>query len=259
MRTRRLYLYLSVLGFFLIGSLIILYFAPFTVTDYVNVWFSNHRFEGFTKSGETIFYHSMISSHGSSVVEWGGNGLEQDVYVGNVTAISLSEGIVMWVNDSLNVYQFPLIADGDEYYSDKLYLSILSVRVTASKNGTEQISVPYYNTPVLSPEGLNLLSDKTKKSYVYVDLNEVDALLEIHGEESYVLSISMDLFYKVNFPAPPFHTSNPSQITGQETMDFGHIGVSCIDGRHTYAHINFPYLKLSRPITVPYVKTILPL
>lgn len=251
-------LYLLLLAGLLIGSLIILYFAPFTVTDHVSVWFSNHRLSGFTKGGETaIFESAVITSQGSDMGEWSGNGLEQDVYVGNVTVMSLSEGIIMWVNDSLHAYQFPVIADGDQYYSDKLCSSVLNVNISASKDGTEQIPIPYYNTVVLSPEGLSLLSDTMKKSYAYVDLDQVDALLGIHGEESYTLSISMDLFYQVNFPAPPFHASNPSQMTNQKTINFGNIIVSCVGGRHAYAHINFPYQELSFQITVPYVKTIL--
>ena len=201
----------------------------------------------------------MIGSHDSYRVEWSGNGLEKDVYVGNVTIVSLSEGIFMWANDSLNAYRFPLVVNGDEFYSDKLQCDVLDVEIMSSKDGMKQIPVPYYGVVAVSSQGANLSNDSTRASYVYVDLDEIDALLEIRGEESYTLSVSIEVFYRVNFPTPPFLTSNPSQITGQETINFGHINVSCVDGRHTYAHINFPYHKFSYSITIPYVKTILPL
>jgi len=237
-----------------------LYFAPLAVTDHVKVWFSNHRFSGFTKSGETAVFHvAMIGSHDSYMVEWSGDGLKKDVYVRNVTFVSLSEGIVMWANDSLGAYRFPVVVNGDEFYSDELLCDVLDVEVTASRNGIEQISVPYYGGVVLSPQGASLLNNTTRASYVYVDLGEIDALLEIHGEESYTLSVSMELSYRVSFPALPLLASNPGQIMGRETVNFGYINVSCVEGRHTYAHISFPYHKFSYPITIPYVKTILPL
>jgi hypothetical protein len=84
----------------------------------------------------------------------------------------------------------------------------------------------------------------------------VEALLEIDGNTSYTLLVSMSVSFTASFPAPPFHTSNPSRITEQKTINFGSINISCINGQRTLAHINFPYRAFSYPVKVPYVQTI---
>jgi hypothetical protein len=237
----------------------VLYLAPLTVTDHVEVWFSNHRLSGFTEGGDLAVFHiALIGSTGIRTVEWSGDGIEKDAYVGNVTFLSLSEGILMWANDSLGAYRFPAVVDGNEFFSDELRCDVLDVQITASKDGMKQIPVPYYGSEVLSPDGPSLTDDTTDTSYAYVDLDEIDALLEVQGEESYTLSVFMELSYRVSFSALPLLATNPAQITGHETIDFGHINISCVEGRHTYAHISLPYRKFPHVITVPYVKTILP-
>jgi len=256
-------LYLILLGCVLISSPIIFYFAPFTVIDYANIWFSNYRFQGWSKEGDNIFYVAAIKSHGVGEYEeinWCGNGLELNAYIKNITVMSLSEGIVMWVNDSLNTYKFPIVGESDLYFSEKLYFNVLDLKVTALKEGMKQIRVPHYNRVGLSPDGVYLFNDSTKpKSYVYLNLTEIDTFLETRGEEFYILSISMDLLYKINFPTPPFYSYRPSQIMDQKTINFGYVNVSCVDGKHTYAYVRFPYQKFSYPITLPHVQTALPL
>ncbi len=224
----------------LIVSIMGFYFAPLTVTGQVNVWFSNNRWY----AGDELLYYSKITSHGNSI-EWMGNGVEGEAYIEDVSTISMSDGIVMWANDSLNVYQFPTTSANDEYYSSKLYSSVSNIRVFASKDGTK-VSVPYSNTLVLNSKGTS----------TFVDLDKTDALLGVSGNMSYTLSIAAVVDFRVSFSALPFKVSSPKQITDSQNVNFGNITISCVNGRHMYAHVNFPYQRYSYSIAVPYVETL---
>jgi len=226
-----------------------LYIAPVETTDTVKIWFSNDRCLGLSQDNETAFFSfaDITSRKSGAIINWNKNGLEADAYVGNVTILSLSDGLVMWANDSLSVYHFPIVGDSDEYYSDKLYFNVQNVVITASREGSSLRAIPYFDI-----HG----QVNVPKSYAYVNLNQVEASLGIGGNTSYTLSVSMSVSFTTSFPAPPLHASNPSKITEQKTINFGSIKISCINGQRTLAHISFPYRVFSYSVKVPYVQTI---
>ena len=220
------------------------YFAPFKAGDKVTIWFSNHRFKGFnTTDTPAVFIFSNITS-GDNGINWRGNGLNASIYVGNVSFISLADGITMWANDSQGFFNFPIVSENDQAFRDEIYFSISNVRINACKEGTKPISVPY-----LSPE-------QSSYAYVYVDLDQVESMLSIEGREFYRLSISMVIKYYLSVPAPPFLSSSPNKIVEEKTVDFGNITIHCINGSREYAHVDFPYQEFSHPIEVPYISTV---
>jgi hypothetical protein len=238
----------SVLLMILIVSLTGFYFMPFKVTDKVTVWFSNNRFRGFNEvSDYPVFIVANIVS-GRDGILWRDKGLNESVYIGDVSFISLADGIIMWVNDSIGSSNFPNVGEKTSAFEDENYFYISNVRVQGSKDGTSPISVPYFNP----------WDDEKSYCHAYVDLGQVESILSINGNESYRLSISMDINYYVRVPAPPFLSSSPNRISEEKTVDFGNITVYCENGSHEYAQVDFPYQTFSHPVEVPYINGLFP-
>ena len=230
-------------AFLLVCLLVVLYFLPLTVNDHFIVWVSNHRFTGLSDNNTDLFFTSKITSQGSDSIEWAGNGLEKDAYVGNISSMSLCDGLLVWVNDSLNLFDYPLVGESDHY--SNIYLNVVNVTAEASKEGTDPIPISYF-------------SYTQSPASVYVDLNQTEAILGIKGNESYSLSISMVIGYYLSIPALPSHSNDPSTIVSEKTIDLGQIVINCTNGLRNYAHIDFPYQEFSYSVTVPYVKTLIP-
>ena len=183
---------------------------------------------------------------GRDGIRWRGNGLNSGVYIGNVSFLSLADGITMWTNDSLGLSSFPNVGEKDPAFEDEIYFHISRVRVQGSKEGTNPISVPYFNP----------WADGESHSHAYVDLDQVESILAIEGSESYRLSISMVINYYLRTPAPPFHSSNHARLLEEKMVDLGNITIYCNNGSSEYAHVDFPYQKFSYSVEVPFSSTL---
>jgi hypothetical protein len=234
----------SILSFTLILLIAGFYFMPLKATGKVTVWFSNHRFEGFNiTDAPSVFIVSNITSD-DNTINWKGKSLNANVYVGNVSFISLADGIIMWANDSLGVFNFPMVSENDQAFANEIYFSISNVRVYASKEGTKPMSIPYFN------------HDESSNAHIYVDLDQVESILSIEGRDSYRLSISLIINYYLSVPAPPFLSNSPNKILDEKRVDFGSINVYCNNGSSEYAYVDLPYQEFSYSVDVPYISTL---
>ncbi len=175
------------------------------------------------------------------------DGLVADFDVRNISTLSLSEGILMWVNDSQSALKLPITGNWDNY--NRLSFMVKNISAIASQDGNNQVQIPYFD----SKGGMDF-----SKSSLYFDLNEVEKLLKINGNTSYTVSIGMILSFEVNLPSLQFHTITPSQLKDKKTFDFGFINVTCVNGERTFAHVDFPYQKLVYPVEIPYIQTLIP-
>jgi hypothetical protein len=229
----------------LVSSLITLYFLPVEVNDQITIWLSNHRFEGFIGNETALFLFSDIgSSQMSNTIEWSGNGLKADISIENISSISLCEGLLMWANDSLNRFHYPVVSEGNQ--DPNIHLNVLSVSAEASRGNTSPTQITYFDNGIKS------------KAYAFVDLNQTEATLGIKGNESYRLSINMVLDYYLNIPTPLFHSNSSSKIVAEKTVSLGEVIINCTNGMHTSAHVDLPYQSYSYNISVPFIETIFP-
>jgi hypothetical protein len=229
-------------------SLVGVYLIQLKVPNTVIVWVSDARCSG----GDTInpillLAFAKIKTSNTGEVAFTGDGISEDVIVRNVTTLSMSEGIYLWANDSLNAYPYPVITDADQYFIDKLYATVSNLTVKVQTNYSSPQTVPHFNIhPITDPP----------KSYSYVNLDEVESMLDIEGNESYKLSVSADVVFSVTFPKNMMGASVPGKIVDKQTVDFGSITVSCVDGVRQMAHLDFPYRVFSFQVETPYLQTI---
>lgn len=224
----------------LILSFTCFYFLPFKVSDNVTVWFSNHRFRGHNGVADYPVFRVAEIGPGSS------KGLNESVYIGNVSFLAIADNIAMWATDSRGLSSFPSIGQRDPFFEDEIYFRVSDVRVQGSKEGTNPILIPYFNPK----------ADEDTYDNAYVDLDQVESLLAIEGSESYRLSISMVINYYLKAPELPFHSSNPTKIMDEKTVDFGNITISCNNGSHEYAHVDLPFQSFSYSVEVPFSSTL---
>ena len=235
-RLRHVFILLVVLSLLFTGF----YFLPFKVSDNVTVWFSNHRFRGFNEVADYPVFRYAEPGPGHS------KGLNETAYIGDISFIGIADNIAMWATDSMGLSNFPIVGEKQSTFEDELYFHISDVRVEGSKEGTDPISIPY-----IIP-----WSSDDSYCHAYVDLDQVESLLAIEGNESYRLSISMVINYYLKTPAPPFHSSNPTQIMDEKTVNFGNITISCNNGSREYAHVDLPFQTFSYSVEVPFSSTL---
>jgi hypothetical protein len=228
-----------------LGALfLVIYFYPLTAKDTASVWFSNWRCVTYDGDDAVGLKFANITIDNQGLTQFRDDGIIDNVYVGNLTGISLADGIVIWANDSLNAYNFPLVSL-DYTHSDRLYANALSV------------------TAILSYEGVNYTIPKTNFNHMQeltqldVNFSELEAQIHPTGNTSYTLSISIEVYFEASFSSPPFLSTSPSKIASQEVVDLGNISITCINGQRSYAQINFPYVRFSYPISIPFIQALL--
>jgi hypothetical protein len=208
-----------------------------SVEDKVTVWVSNHMFEGLDAYGNSTRFLAQIKSQQSDVY-WEGNSLDLNVTVANFTEISLCQGVLMWINDTVGHYNnwFTTYEFADDYF-----VKYSNFTAVASTNGNNSTAVPYFNR---GHEDI---------TYAFVNLDQIENALGIRGNESYRLSISVNAFYFFKTPKSVFHSVDPSLISDQKNIDLGYIEVFCVNGTRSYAHVYFPYQVFTHSINVPLI------
>jgi hypothetical protein len=231
----------------LISSLIVVYVSQLKSPNTVNVWLSNGRCTGLDKdNGTAVFVFANVVENESGAM-FREQGLHKQVNVSEARFLSVCDGIMIWANDSLNAYHFPVVSDDDPYFMDSIYLSVTNIHTTVTTEGKNPVAVETFNPHGSIAEG---------KAYAYVDLDKVENMLGVKGNMSYTFSITADT--AISIALPPFIglSSNPDKLTRQQTMDFGSIEVVCVNGVRQYAVIDFPYRTVSFTVQSPYLQTI---
>jgi hypothetical protein len=96
----------------LLSSLIIFYASQLKSPNTVNVWISNGRCVGLDNSNDTAaFAFANVVTNATAAIFFG-EGFQKQVNVSEVRFLSLCDGIMIWANDSLNAYNYPLVRWG---------------------------------------------------------------------------------------------------------------------------------------------------
>ncbi|MCW4024799.1 MAG: hypothetical protein NWF01_07175 [Candidatus Bathyarchaeota archaeon] len=228
-----------------LGTFAGLYFFPHPVNDSISIWLSNDRCVAFDEDGNMIVKYAniTIASDGETMLR--DNGLVDSLYVGNITTISMLDGIVMWANDSQNIFSYPLVSLDYPVYSE-LFGTVDNVKVTLHQGNLSQI-IPHSN-----------IDKEAELTQFDINLDDIESLINTSGNTSYTLTLSVDINFHVAFSTLPLLSTTPSIINDRATVDLGNLTVDYIDGHRSYVQINFPYSELSYSIYVPFIETVLP-
>jgi hypothetical protein len=231
----------------LFSSLIAVYVSQLKSPNTVNVWISNGRCSGLDKDNGTagFVFANVVENESRAVFRE--EGLHKQMNVSETKFLSVCDGIMIWANDSLNAYRFPLVSDDDPYFTDSIYLSVKNIHTTVTAGGKSPVTVETFNPHGSIAEG---------KAYAYVDLDKTENMLNIKGNMSYTLSVTADT--AVSVALPPFMglSSNPDKLTQKQTMALGSIEITCENGVRQTAAIDFPYRTVSFAVQSPYLQTI---
>jgi hypothetical protein len=245
---RKLNKYLAALLLVLIlSSLFIFYASQLKSSNTVNVWISNGRCLGLDNHNDTVVFVFANVVENESGAIFRGAGLQKQANVSEVRFLSVCDGIMIWANDSLNAYHFPVIFDGDSFFMDSIYMIVTNIHTTVAVEGKSPLKVETFN-----PHG----SIADGKAYSYVDLDEVENLLVVKGNINYTLSVTADTTIRVALPPFLGLSSNPNRLIQQQTMALGSIEIVCVNGVRQIAIVDFPYRSLSFGVQSPYLQTI---
>ncbi len=225
------------LAIILIISFFSIFTTQLTVPNTINVWLSNARCSGFDAQNKSILLAFAPIKSNSTEIIFSNNGINSEVGIQDIITLSMSEGIYLWANDSLGVFDFPIVTDNDEYYKSKIYANITNFKVTGTTENSKSSSITTFNI-------FSLINDN--RSYHYVNLNEAENMLGISGNQSYILSIVADVNFSLSLKG-----SEPNSYFFNETLDFGSIKITCFNGIRRSAFIDFPYKNLSLSINTP--------
>jgi len=231
----------------LLSAFGITYASQVMMPNTVNVWISNDSCIGMNVRNETsavIFANIKTNDSGTHFY---GDGLRGQVNVSDVKLLSICRGVLIWANDSLNTYQFPMLRDRDHLLGDTLYLEVTNLHTVAAVEGKSSVMVETFN--IHGP-----IADQ--KAYAYVDLDTVENSLNIQDNMSYTLSITANISTHVTLPPIFGLSSSPDKLFEQKTIALGTIEIKCINGIREIAYIDFPYIFRSFPVQTPYLHTI---
>jgi hypothetical protein len=247
MPRKRIKYLVALLLVLLLSSLIIIYVSQLKSPNTVNVWIANGRCRGHDKDNKTaVFVFANVVSNESGAI-FRETGLHKQVNVSEAKYLSVCDGLLIWANDSLNAYRFPIVSDGEAYFEDSIYMSVNNIHTTVAVEGKSPVTVDTFS-PYVSTEG---------NAYVWVDLDKVENMLDVKGNMSYTFSVTADTAISVTLPPFIGLSSTPDKLTRQQTMDFGSIEVVCVNGVRQYAVIDFPYRTVSFSVQSPYLQTII--